>query len=542
MEEQGSSRSLLIIAAVAGLSLLGYYYFFNKPTQPSTGGGAGDHGGLTVREDAARRAARHAQEQTARIETDEMIVTVSTLNASVVHVQLKGARYRDARGAPMDVVTTDREEYYPLHLDLAGVPIPADATWSVDRLTPRALRFSWHGGGFTVVRRLEAGGGPYELWSTVTVTNESAAERPVRVRVSTFHYVPRKDEKGGFFAARSPAITRGICRHDDSTKRFDRKDLYHAQTYATPRYGPPTLTGLENSYFANVLATDGSAGAWCRMRTRDWVGPGTAEDPDGTLYEIELAYPRATLAPHASTTVRTLSYIGPKDAAALSRAGHAMSSVLDLGFFSIIARGMVKLLSTIHSVVGNWGLAIMLMTVLVKVVLFPLTLPQLRSMAKMRALKPEIDRVNELYGNDREKKGAATMELYRKNGINPVAGCLPALMQLPVWWALYTSLSTNIALYHEPFGLWLRDLSSPDPYFIMPLLLGVAMFVQQRITPTTGDPTQAKIMQWVMPIMITSFMLFLPQGLTVYMLTNSVLSICQQQFVEWRIRTILRTA
>jgi YidC/Oxa1 family membrane protein insertase len=288
------------------------------------------------------------------------------------------------------------------------------------------------------------------------------------------------------------------------------------------------------------MAADGAEGEFCTLRTSPRGG--TVDDPEGTLYEVRLAYPRRMVAPGESTTARTLAYLGPKDAGALAKAGHALNTVLDLGFFSIIASGMVKLLSAVHSLVGNWGLAILVMTICIKIVLFPLTLPQIRSMARMRALKPELDKINAMYAEDREKRGAATMELYRKFGINPVSGCLPALMQLPVWWALYTSLSTNIALYHEPFFGWLTDLSSPDPYFVMPVLLGILMWVQQRLTPTTMDPTQAKIMQWLMPIMITSFMLFLPQGLTVYMLTNSALSIGQQQFMEWRIRAHLAKA
>jgi YidC/Oxa1 family membrane protein insertase len=156
-------------------------------------------------------------------------------------------------------------------------------------------------------------------------------------------------------------------------------------------------------------------------------------------------------------------------------------------------------------------------------------------MAKMRFLKPEMDRINELYADDREKKGAAIMELYKKHQINPLAGCLPSLLQMPVWIALYQSLSTNIELYHAPFvGYW-TDLSSPDKYLVLPLLLGALMFVQQRMTPSTADPMQAKIMMYLMPTMMTVFMLFLPAGLCLYMVTNSTLGITQQRWIQWRL-------
>jgi YidC/Oxa1 family membrane protein insertase len=164
-------------------------------------------------------------------------------------------------------------------------------------------------------------------------------------------------------------------------------------------------------------------------------------------------------------------------------------------------------------------------------------------MARMKALKPEIDRINELYADDREKKGAAMMELYRKKGINPMAGCFPVLLQLPIWFSLYQSLATNVELFRAPFALWWQDLSGPDPYFLLPLALGVLMFVQQKITPAAGmDPVQVKVMLYVMPIMITAFMLFLPAGLCLYMFTNSALSIGQQRLIESRVNRMQPTS
>ena len=201
----------------------------------------------------------------------------------------------------------------------------------------------------------------------------------------------------------------------------------------------------------------------------------------------------------------------------------------------MIASQLGRLLSFIHQYVPNWGWAIILLTLLIRTVLFPLTNLSFKSMARMRQLKPEMDRINEIYKDNAEKKGAAIMELYRKQKINPLSGCLPMVLQLPIWWALYTSLSTNIELYHMPFTAWWTDLSSPDPYFVLPLALGALMHLQQRLTPTTMDPAQAKMMMWFMPIMITVFMLFLPSGLCLYMLTNSALGIGQQKLNEWRL-------
>jgi YidC/Oxa1 family membrane protein insertase len=153
-------------------------------------------------------------------------------------------------------------------------------------------------------------------------------------------------------------------------------------------------------------------------------------------------------------------------------------------------------------------------------------------MGQMRMLKPEIDKLNEMYKEDPQQKGAAMMELYRKRGVSPFGGCLPSLLQMPVWFAFYASLSTNVELYHASFAGWYTDLSAPDPFFVLPLLVGVLMHFQQRLTPVGTDATQAKIMMWLMPIMITSFLLFLPSGLCLYMVTNSVLGMGQQVYIQ----------
>jgi YidC/Oxa1 family membrane protein insertase len=158
-------------------------------------------------------------------------------------------------------------------------------------------------------------------------------------------------------------------------------------------------------------------------------------------------------------------------------------------------------------------------------------------MGQMRKLKPEMDEINARFAGDAEKKQAAILDLYRKHGINPLAqlgGCLPVLFQMPVFFALYASLSTNIELYHQPFTLWWQDLSAPDPYFVLPLALGGLMWLQQKMTPTSMDPAQARMMQF-MPVVVTLFMLFLPAGLALYMLTNSVLGIGQQKLNEYRL-------
>jgi YidC/Oxa1 family membrane protein insertase len=366
------------------------------------------------------------------------------------------------------------------------------------------------------------------------VINRSGSTKTVQVKNLGHHYVRRADEQGGFLAGRSALTASGMCVQEDDPKRFDREDVVEDKPGLT---GKISFGSLDNLYFTQAIAADGVPFESCQLTGSDRGG--SLDKPDGSLLGVTLAHPKTKLAPHGEATFRTLGYFGPKTPKELAAAGHHLhraSYVGGLPGVDMIAHGLVGLLAYIHDhVIGNWGLAIILLTVSVKLVLFPLTAKSFESIAAMRRLKPLIDGINEKYADDREKKGAAMMELYKKHKINPFGGCLPQLLQLPVWWALYTSLSTNVELFKRPFfGFW-QDLAAPDPYYALPLALGVLMWVQQKITPSTMDPAQAKMMLYVMPAMITSFMLFLPAGLCLYMFTNSVLSIGQQRFIEYRL-------
>lgn len=298
------------------------------------------------------------------------------------------------------------------------------------------------------------------------------------------------------------------------------------------------FTGIENSYFAQMLAPmDGVDAERCGLATTDFYADGST-DADGSLFDAYLKYPVVTLAPGADQTWRVLAYYGPKDWNALETAGHELTEVVNLGTLAIIARQFARLLGWIHGWSGNWGLAIILLTLMVRIALFPIVERQFRAMAPMRKLKPELDEINKRFADDLEKRQAAMMDLYRRHGVSPfsqMVGCLPLLLQMPVFFALYTSLSTNVELFNQPFALWWRDLSAPDPYFVLPLMLVALMHLQQRMTPAAMDPQQQKIMMIVMPLMMGFFMLFLPSGLCLYMMTNSVLGIGQQQLNQWRL-------
>lgn len=241
--------------------------------------------------------------------------------------------------------------------------------------------------------------------------------------------------------------------------------------------------------------------------------------------------PPLTLQPGETHSLNYLLYFGPKDLDILKAVDHQLARVIDLGFFSPIARPLLYVLKFFYSFIGNYGVAIILLTAIIKALFWPLTQKSYSSMKAMQKLQPEMLRIKEKYKNDRERLNRETMELYKTNRVNPLGGCLPMLVQIPVFFALYKVLLDAIELRHAPFALWLTDLSAKDPYYITPIIMGATMFIQQKMTPTNMDPMQAKMFM-IMPVVFTFLFLNFPSGLVIYWLVNNVLTIAQQYFIN----------
>lgn len=543
------SKRPLISMLILGVFLAGTFGYLqyrqvtNAPAEAVTSAPAARDATASAEPTSAAELSEAAQAERARhetrvsIRTPEIEAVFTDRNASLVALTLLEPRFRNrtegANGrqssSQEDLVSTRFEQFLPMRQTIVGVTIPLNSTYQASQVDERTVRFTWEGDGFRVTRTVQPGAARYTLASETRIENLSTGPRPVRVKEHVYRYVARDVEgSSGMFSRPSPAMTHGYCQSGDA------KFLETRDKLLTPHgIGPGVrFAGWGTNYFAMAMAPSQGTAARCVARSYDINGSG--DDAAGSVFAIDLAHARQVVAPGAAATFRTTTYVGPKDLGALQAAGHHFEDAVDLGFFGFIARGMVWLLRTIHGAIGNWGLAIILLTLCVRVVLYPLTAASLNSMGKMRLLKPELDRIQAQYGDDQEKRGAAMMALYKEHSINPFAGCLPSLAQMPIWLALYTSLSTNIELYHASFLVW-RDLSAPDPWFVLPAALAALMFLQQKMTPTTMDPVQAKIMLYMMPGMMGLFMLFLPAGLCVYMLTNSTLGIAQQKFVQWRL-------
>ena len=256
-----------------------------------------------------------------------------------------------------------------------------------------------------------------------------------------------------------------------------------------------------------------------------------SSDPANELYKLAMVgQTPVTVRPGARAQVSTTLFVGPKIQEQLKDVAQGLELSVDFGKLTFLSSPLFWLLNKTHQLVRNWGLAIILVTLLIKLLFYPLTEASGKSMAKMRKVQPRIKAIQDRHKDDKQAQSQAMMELYKKEKVNPMAGCLPMLIQIPFFIAFYWVLLESVEIRQAPFFLWIQDLSSRDPYFVLPLLMGLGMFFQQKLNPAPPDPMQAKIMT-AMPIMFTAMFAFFPSGLVLYWLTNSLLSIAQQ----WKI-------
>lgn len=254
----------------------------------------------------------------------------------------------------------------------------------------------------------------------------------------------------------------------------------------------------------------------------------TQFDRDGEFFVHTLKQAEVTVPPQAQVSGKFIAYVGPKKIAEMSVVNESLSQVIDYGWFSVLALPILWLMTFLHKFIPNWGLVIIALTFIVKMLLHPVNKKSMQGMKAMQQLQPKMQEIKEKHPDDRQKQQQAIMQLFRTHKVNPMGGCLPLLLQMPIYIVLYKVLWNAIELYHAPFFWFYRDMSAPDPYFILPILLGVFMFLQQKLTPTATADNMQKNMMLMMPVMFTVFMLFLPVGLVVYIFVNTVMSVVQQ--------------
>ncbi|MBZ0169268.1 Inner membrane protein oxaA [Candidatus Methylomirabilis lanthanidiphila] len=467
-------------------------------------------------------------------ETDVVRAVLTSRGGALKSWRLKS--YPAADGQGLDLVAHPQEEEVmgPLLVSSGNPEEPAPQDFDIDKsqLNLRSssetgtITFSSRGSGpLRVSKRLTFKSTSYRV--EVEVSWKNAGKKPMTIAPELI-WGPGFLSGDGNSRAEVVSATSWV---DGSRKTDDPGSLKDPVTHS----GRVSWTALQNLYFAAALLPEGQESVAVVRK-----GPG--EQP-----VIALASPAQSLEPGAELTQRFAFYGGPKDLDHLKAAGADLSQLVDLGWFDALARPALHLLRFLNRISGNYGVAIILLTVLQKVVLHPLTAKSLRSMQAMKALQPKIAAISERNKNNAQKKQQEIMGLYRKHGVNPLGGCLPMLIQIPIFVALYNALSSSVEMWRAPF-LWIGDLSRPDalfaidvwglkdyPFNLLALLMGVSMFFQQKMSPpSSSDPQQAKLMLWMMPIMFTFMFWAFPSGLVLYWLVNNVLQMGQQQWLQKR--------
>ncbi len=255
------------------------------------------------------------------------------------------------------------------------------------------------------------------------------------------------------------------------------------------------------------------------------------------LFAVGMIQPIQTIAPGAQQSHQATLYVGPQEQRVLEALAPGLDLVVDYGWLTFLAKPIYWLLEQLHKFVGNWGWAIVLLTLIIKLIFYPLSAASYKSMAKMKAVSPRLMQIRERYVNDKAKMNQAMMELYKNEKINPLGGCLPILIQIPVFISLYWVLLASVEMRNAPWILWITDLSHPDPFYILPIVMAITMFIQTKLNPPPPDPVQAKVMMF-MPLIFSIFFFFFPAGLVLYWLVNNVVSIAQQWVITKRFNAI----
>jgi YidC/Oxa1 family membrane protein insertase len=288
------------------------------------------------------------------------------------------------------------------------------------------------------------------------------------------------------------------------------------------------IAGMQHHFVTAVVPTEGKSYAYA-LKTA------------GDQYLLSATGPAVTVAPQSGATLKETLFFGPKLQAQLKTAGPRLDLVADYGMLTLLAEPLFWMLEQAHKIVGNWGWAIIIITFLLKLVFYPLSESSGRSMAKMKVLAPRMKNLQETYKDDREKLGRAMMDMYKREKINPAAGCLPILIQMPVFFAFYWVLLESVEMRQAPFMFWIQDLSSRDPFFVLPVIMAGAMYVQFKLNPTPPDPIQAKVFM-ILPFVMSITFAFFPAGLVLYWVTNTLLTILQQWNINRRIEAEAKKA
>ncbi|VFR55434.1 Inner membrane protein translocase component YidC, long form [plant metagenome] len=497
----------------------------NAPTSPPASAVEAPPAGLP-----GATAAAQTQAEPVVISTDVLRLTFDTAGAQIIRAELLKFPATDRADQPSVLLDRSNALTYLVQSGVVGASggpgfpthmTPFRVTTTERELQGDALTVSFEGisGGVKVTKTYTLHRGRYDIDVRHDIANVGDA-------------------------AVTPSLYLQITR--DGNNPPDTSSFYHTFT------GPALYSEQEKFQKVGFSDIEKNKGTYIKQADNGWISmvqhyfvtawvppQGTQRTNDMTqvqpnIYAIRSIEPVGAVAPGANATIDSHLWIGPQDQKALSALAPGLELVVDYGWLTIIAKPLFALMTWLHSLLGNWGWTIVALTFLIKLFFYPLASTSYRSMARMKAVAPRLQALKEKYGDDRQKMNTAMMELYRNEKINPLGGCLPMVVQIPVFISLYWVLLASVEMRGAPWILWIHDLSVRDPWFILPAVMMATMFLQIKLNPTPPDPMQAKIMM-IMPLVFGGMMFFFPAGLVLYWCVNNILSIAQQYYITKKI-------
>ncbi len=466
------------------------------------------------------------------VETDDYRAVFTNVGARLKKIELKKYRETIKKNSPLvslvgstaDVSTFATKGHGDIHLPIDYVytaSVPTEGLTLKDG-EERILRFTaLLDNGLVVEKNYTIKGTGYDLSLAVQIHNQTEATLQGNLDFLLLQpWFEGRDDSSYSFVG--PAVYDDGDLTTYKVKKLEEKTIRHGSS--------AVWTAFEDKYFLTAaVPLDSSQHSFVIQKNADTISNIVESGP-------------LRLEGKQTLSLDYLLYAGPRDLDILAGVNHGLDKAIDFGFFDMLARPLLTVLKFCYNnVIKNYGVAIILLTAFIKLLFWPLTHKSYKSMRDMQKLQPEMQRLREKFKNDKERMNREIMELYRNNRVNPMGGCLPMFAQIPVFFALYKVLLGSIALRHEPFIFWLHDLSAKDPYYITPIIMGVTMFIQQKMSPTTMDSQQAKIMLF-MPVVFTFMFLNFPSGLVIYWLVNNVLTITQQWFINRGAGDLTQTA
>jgi YidC/Oxa1 family membrane protein insertase len=469
-----------------------------------------------------------AKGEIVRVSTDLIAAEVDTLGGTLKRIEL--LRHRDSKDQAKNLALLGSEHSYEAQSGLAGEGAANHRTLWRAAAGERALE---PGKDQVELRLTATGKDGLEVHKTYVFKRNSYVidvvleiRNPGAAPVSTYAYFQLTHDGKPETNTNTVAETFGaqsfigfaVYTDERKFEKVHPSDLDKGKTDHVKQANNGWLAFVQHYFVSAWLPAQGVPRDYVTERRQDGSYAGRAMVP-------------VQIAPGATARVAVPLYVGPQEQRRLEAAAPGLDLVVDYGWLAIIAWPLFWLLEKFYALSGNWGVAIILLTVLIKIVFFPLSAASYKSMARMKLITPRLTKLREMYAHDRQKMNQAMMELYKTEKINPLGGCFPILVQIPVFIALYWVLLAAIELRHSPFMLWITDLSALDPYYVLPVLMTVTMVLQTKMNPMPPDPVQAQVMKF-MPYVFSIFFFFFPAGLVLYWLVNNVLSIAQQ----WQIQ------